>query len=99
MANGVDTRLMNAKCWMVGTWTLPKYAERQFRERTMSPGLGPNNAPSMHHTYYQWIPLILLASAISFYVPKLFWISKERGLMSHICEGMRRPPIGSEAVN
>lgn len=46
------------------------------------PGVGPvgtivNEEKIKRHAYYQWVPFVLFAQAIMFYLPHIFWKSIE----------------------
>lgn len=56
------------------------------------PGIGPVYPSDniKHHAYYQWVPFVLFAQAISFYLPHLFWRSWEGGKIKKLVEGLQR---------
>ena len=35
----------------------------------------------VYNSYYQWVPLYLIFLALLFYLPRMFWIMMEGGLM------------------
>ena len=41
----------------------------------------------VYNTYYQWVPLYLIFMAFVFYLPRMFWLSMEGGLMKFLCKG------------
>lgn len=49
------------------------------------PGIGPvsEDDPIRHHAYYQWVPFVLFAQALMFYLPHKLWRSWEG---KHYCE-------------
>ena len=55
------------------------------------PGIGPimPNDEIRHHAYYQWVPFVLFAQAISFYLPHLFWRSWEGGKIKSLVLGLQ----------
>lgn len=55
------------------------------------PGIGPiyPNDEIKHHAYYQWVPFVLFAQALSFYLPHLFWRSWEGGKIKSLVVGLQ----------
>jgi len=56
-----------------------------------NPGIGPyveGYHTALHHTYYQWVPLVLALTAVSFYVPRFIWKACEGGVMSNLCKDL-----------
>jgi len=57
-----------------------------------NPGVGPY-IESIHtvlqHTYYQWVPLMLAITAVTFYLPRFVWKNMEGGLMSFLCKDLK----------
>lgn len=55
------------------------------------PGIGPimPNDEVRHHAYYQWVPFVLFAQAISFYLPHLFWRRWEGGKIKNLVIGLQ----------
>lgn len=43
------------------------------------PGIGPvtDDDPIRYHAYYQWVPFVLFAQALMFYLPHKLWRSWE----------------------
>jgi innexin len=61
------------------------------REALPHPGIGPilPQDEITHHAYYQWVPFILFAQAISFYLPHLIWRSWEGGKIKSLVIGLQ----------
>lgn len=55
------------------------------------PGIGPilPDDEIRYHAYYQWVPFVLFAQAISFYLPHLFWRSWEGGKIKSLVIGLQ----------
>jgi innexin len=55
------------------------------------PGIGPllPDDEIRHHAYYQWVPFVLFAQAICFYLPHLFWRSWEGGKIKSLVIGLQ----------
>jgi hypothetical protein len=69
--HGSHTRYTTSYCWVRDTYYLP-WDERVPRA----------NEPRQMIPYYQWIPFILLAQALLFYIPTVIW----HGLNSKVCD-------------
>ena len=41
----------------------------------------------VYNSYYQWVPLYLIFTAVLFYLPRMFWIMMEGGLMKFFGKG------------
>lgn len=41
------------------------------------------------YNHYQWLPLLLMFSALCFYLPRLLWKTIEGGTLAHVCKDMR----------
>jgi len=41
----------------------------------------------VYNTFYQWVPLYLIFMAFLFYLPRMFWLSMEGGIMKFLCKG------------
>ena len=98
--DGVRQSLMDKYCWITGTWTVRGDAYADPAEAA-HPGLGAFD-PLLHekvvHAYYQWVPLVLAATALAFYVPRFVWKGLEGGLMQHMCDDMRYQYIDAAAI-
>ena len=48
---------------------------------------GPSGVSIVYNSYYQWVPLYLIFLALLFYLPRMFWIMMEGGLMKFFGKG------------
>lgn len=55
------------------------------------PGIGPilPHDEVQYHAYYQWVPFVLFAQAIAFYLPHLFWRTWEGGKIKSLVIGLQ----------
>lgn len=60
-------------------------------EHLPHPGIGPilPQDEVTHHAYYQWVPFVLFAQAICFYLPHLIWRSWEGGKIKSLVIGLQ----------
>ncbi len=52
----------------------------------------------LHHTYYQWVPLMLALSALCFYLPRAVWQALEGGKLAAACADMSMPCLDLDCV-
>ncbi|TRY79253.1 hypothetical protein TCAL_16083, partial [Tigriopus californicus] len=73
-------------CWMMSTFTLPKYFEGERGEDFVHPGVGfhTEEDEKVYHAYYQWVPLFLSFQAIFFYAPHWIWKQMEGGRFQNL---------------
>ena len=61
---------------------------REFRYYYIPGGDQDESVNSIvYNSYYQWVPLYLIFMAFVFYLPRMFWLSMEGGLMKFLCKG------------
>lgn len=56
------------------------------------PGIGPFNRKEdsiKRHAYYQWVPFVLFAQALCFYMPHMLWKKWEGGRIKALVYGLR----------
>lgn len=65
------------------------------------PGIGPvmPDYEIRHHAYYQWVPFVLFAQAISFYLPHLLWRSWEGGKINSLVIGLQMILLSKHLAN
>ena len=64
--------IMNTYCWIHGTFTILEYTYDSTRRLVPHPGVGQykEGHTILEHSYYQWVPLVLAITAVSFYIPR-----------------------------
>lgn len=87
---GVPEIVINRYCWIMSTFSLPKYYEGEKGKDFIHHGVGPmqEGDEQVYHAYYQWVPLFLSFQAIAFYVPHYIWKRLEGGRFRHIIAGL-----------
>uniref|UniRef100_T1IHE1 Innexin n=1 Tax=Strigamia maritima TaxID=126957 RepID=T1IHE1_STRMM len=88
--------LLNNYCWTRSTFSL-------VEQRRDDPHPGVNTAkdsdPIFHHTYYQWVWLVLSLQAAMFYLPRYIWKTIDGGRMSHLVKGLTEPLCEKESMS
>jgi len=79
-------------CWIMSTFTLPRYYEGVQGQDVMYHGVGPieEGDETVYHAYYQWVPLMLMFQAICFYMPHWIWKQLDNGKMKNIVVGLNK---------
>ena len=77
---GVNEGTLQAYCWMYSQFTLPGDFKGKCVKRE-------HDGTNLYNSYYQWVALFLVASALLFYVPRALWLTFEGGLMSFLSKG------------
>jgi len=68
---------------MYSTWNIP----REYKGACSGGDQDMQTTTIVYNSYYQWVPLYLIFMAVIFYLPRMFWIMMEGGLMKFFWEG------------
>ena len=65
------------------------------------PGVGPHTSEeketqAVYHSYYQWVPLILLLQGMAFFVPRLLWYKLEDGTVKGLRMELNLPYLDTD---
>eukprot|EP00095_Tigriopus_kingsejongensis_P000291 maker-scaffold253_size237113-snap-gene-1.34 protein:Tk00291 transcript:maker-scaffold253_size237113-snap-gene-1.34-mRNA-1 annotation:"GJ15793" len=90
-------RVINRYCWIMSTFTLPKYAQDDPDFQSIYPGVGETtgNEETIHHNYYQWVPMVLGFQAIFFYLPHWAWKKLEDQRLERVVKGLNQFIVNS----
>lgn len=93
--NTVPKNILNIYCFIMSTFSVPKHWDKPLGEGTAFHGLGLHEADDeiVYHAYYQWVPLVLFAQAMVFYIPRFLWKSAEGGLFDVVLGGLNQPEL------
>lgn len=104
MVEQIPQNVIDSFCWIQGTYTIPSQAKRNesVMDGASSPtgADDPNGDPTkkdsndeVHHTWYQWVCVVLFLQGMMCYLPHHLWKSTEGGKLSQIIEGLDKPII------
>lgn len=93
---GVPIHVINTYCWITYTFTLPNELHKPVGTHVAFPGLGNEHQEKSYHSYYQWVPFVLFAQGILFYLPHWIWKTWEEGKIRMISDGMRGALVGNK---
>ena len=77
---GVNEGTLHAYCWMYAHLNLPA----DFRGKCVK---REHDGTTLYNSYYQWIAIFLVMSALLFYIPRALWLMFEGGLMKFLSKG------------
>ena len=95
--DGIEGSVLNSYCWMYSTWNIPAKYKGACSAGSEYGGISHQEWNSsrtsiVYNSYYQWVPLYLVVLAFLFYLPRMFWLIMEGGLMEFFGKA---PPPGS----
>ncbi|KAF2358625.1 Innexin [Trinorchestia longiramus] len=83
-------KAVQSYCYITGTYTVDKLHYGEVGVDMPHPGVGPHTMEESvtHHTYYQWVPFVLILQGSMFYLPHLVWKNFEGGLFRSIIQDL-----------
>ncbi|XP_068158697.1 innexin inx7 [Drosophila tropicalis] len=94
ISDGVVAPVINTFCFFTPTFTVVRHMNNTALETgaIFQPGIGPYNPREdsiKRHAYYQWVPFVLFAQALCFYIPHFLWKKWEGGRIKALVFGLR----------
>jgi len=91
-AGFVEKDVLESYCWMYSTWNVPPKYKGSCSGGEDLIGVSveewnDHRTSIVYNSYYQWVPLYLIFLALLFYLPRLFWMIMEGGLMKYFGKG------------
>jgi len=80
---GIEQDVLESYCWMYSTWNIPM----EYKGACSGGDQDDDTNTIVYNSYYQWVPLYLIFLAILFYLPRMFWLMMEGGLMKFFGRG------------
>lgn len=84
-SGGINSDVLDTYCWMYSTFEIPN----EYKGQCNSGDTEDIAGLAIYNSYYQWVPLYLLVSAVFFYIPRVLWLHFEGGLMKYFGKGTR----------
>jgi len=81
--DGIEKEVLESYCWMYSTWNIP----REYKGACSGGDQDMDTTTIVYNSYYQWVPLYLIFLALLFYLPRMFWLMMEGGLMKFFGKG------------
>jgi hypothetical protein len=88
-SGGISEDVLDTYCWMYSTFEIPT----EYQGQCNSGDTEDIGGLAIYNSYYQWVPLYLLLSAVFFYIPRVIWLHFEGGLMKYFGKGTRHRNI------
>ncbi|ALC48259.1 inx7 [Drosophila busckii] len=94
ISDSVVAPVINTFCFFTPTFTVVRHMNNTALNSgsIFEPGIGPYNRQSdevKKHAYYQWVPFVLFAQALCFYMPHALWKKWEGGRIKALVYGLR----------
>lgn len=110
ITDGVSKSMFKTFCWIQGTFTLPA---QLTGKNYLYPGVGPypgtvtdpnlikitEGGEEIRHSWYQWVPLVLIVQAILCYFPHFIWKGLEGGKMQSLLQNIDLNSIDTDPKN
>lgn len=94
ISESIPAHVINTFCFFTTTFTLVRHLNNSALDAgaIFQPGIGPyenQEEPIRRHAYYQWVPFVLFAQALCFYMPHFLWKTWEGGRIKTLVFGLR----------
>ena len=76
----VNDAVLSSYCWMYATFNIPLNFRGVCAKKE-------HDGSTLYNSYYQWVSIFLVVSAVCFYVPRAMWLMAEGGLMKFLAKG------------
>ena len=86
-------KVVDDYCWTVGIWTLEQGPGEGIPQGLVDPRM------KMYHRLYQFVPVIMLVTAITSYCPRLVWKHCDDHRIDHFVSITHGHPCESSAVS
>jgi len=80
---GIEQDVLESYCWMYSTWNIP----REYKGACSGGDQDDDTYTIVYNSYYQWVALYLVFLGLLFYLPRMFWLMMEGGLMKFFGKG------------
>ena len=80
---------------MYSTWNIPK----EYKGACAGGDQNDDTNTIVYNSYYQWVPLYFIFLGVLFYLPRMFWLMMEGGIMKFFGKGTTTRFSKSELIN
>jgi len=83
-------KVVDSYCYITGTYTVDKLQDAEVGVDVPAQGVGPHKEADevTYHSWYQWVPFVLVLQGGLFYLPHLIWKRCERGMFRAIIQDL-----------
>ncbi|RWS21292.1 innexin inx2-like protein [Leptotrombidium deliense] len=102
----MPTDMVQAWCLIHSTFTVKSAWNLTIPSEAIYPGISKvpiipntnreNTDDLIYHTYYLWVPFVLLLMSVTFYIPRFIWKTHEGGRIKNLVTGLNSAIIHPE---
>merc|ERR1712112_208649 len=101
----IPLKMFESYCFMSGTYTVldtstttANHSDTLLHESAIGHAVGPEDSRILHHTYYQWVCLLLVLQAAACYAPWMAWKTAEGGRIGKLLVKVSEDPLTETPV-
>jgi len=99
-----NMQVFESYCFMEETYTLAvkncsSEDDHHLYDCSIGAGFGRSDQQHVFHSYYQWVPLVLVLQAAFCYLPWYFWKKTESGKVRKLLAGLSSDPLTETSVD
>jgi len=100
----LSLKVFESYCFMEETYTLAATNDSALDDTklyggSIGHGLSREDREHVFHSYYQWVPLVLVLQAAFCYLPWYFWKKTEGGMITKLLAGLSTDPLTDTPVD
>lgn len=94
----LNLKVFESYCFMAGTFTVPHDPSSSLHRGVGLAEAGRQDSSTLHHNYYQWVPLLLVLQAAASYLPWHLWKAWEGGRVGKLLAKVSQDPLTETPV-
>jgi len=94
----LSLKVFESYCFMAGTYTVPHDASSTLHHGVGLAEASREDSSTLHHNFYQWVPLVLVLQAAACYLPWQLWKGCEGGRVSKLLAKVSQDPLTETPV-
>jgi len=100
----LSLKMFESYCFMEETYTLAatndsNLDDAKLYDGSIGQGFSRHDEEHVYHSYYQWVPLVLVLQAAFCYLPWYFWKKSEGGMIGQLLTGLSSDPLTETPVD